>query len=121
MDKFEIKNEEDLYDMLGNLDKFNAFLGLFAEHITRKVLLDIPAIVLYHVQNEQSYSKIKNKFFTDNPELVNFKPIVGQFLNSIVSEHPDWTIEKVFTEAGIKAKEKIKLLLEKKNEQKLQA
>jgi len=53
MSKFEIKTEEQLYDMLGNLDKFNTFLENYTEHILRKIMLAVPALVIHHIKNDQ--------------------------------------------------------------------
>jgi hypothetical protein len=115
----QIKTDEELWEILGSVDKFNIFLSNYTEFITRKVMLAAPALVIHHIKNEQNYNRIKEKFFIDNPELVIYKPVVAQELNKIAANHADWDIEKVFTQAGIEAKKIIKQSLEKKDGQKL--
>jgi len=117
----KIETEEELYEMLGSLEKFNGFLTNFAEHITRKIMLAVPALVIHHIKNEHSYNKIKGEFFEKNPELVEYKEVVAKQLNIVASDHVDWTIEQVFQESGIEAKKIIKQILEEKDGQKLQA
>ena len=116
MSTFEIKTEEELWEILGSLDKFNSFMGNFTEHIARKIMLSVPALVIHHIKNEQNYIRIKDKFFSGNPELVKYKTVVAQQLNIIASEHTDWTVEQVFNQSGIEAKKIIKTMLEKKDE-----
>ena len=118
----KIKTEEELWEVLGSLDKFNIFLVNYTEHITRKIMLAVPALVIHHIKNEQNYIRIKDKFFNDNPELEDYKPVVAQQLNEIAAKHVDWSIEKVFEQSGIEAKKIIRQIMKEKSDgQKLQA
>lgn len=119
MSEFKINTEEELYDILGSLDKFNSFLINYTEHIMRKTMLSVPALVIHHIKNEQAYLIIKDKFFKANPELIEHKSIVAQQLNIIAAEHTDWTIEQVFNQTGLETKKIIRQILEEKNGQKL--
>ena len=110
-----LKTNEELWEILGTVEKFNTFLSNYTEFIARKVMLAVPALVIHHIKNEQSYNLIRDKFFKDNPELVEYKSVVAQELNKIAANHADWDIEKVFTQAGIEAKKIIKQALEIKN------
>ena len=114
MTEFEIKSNDELYELLGDVDKFNTFLTNYTENLTRKIMLSVPALVIHHIKNEQNYIRIKDKFFDDNPELVNHKDVLAKQLNVIAAEHTDWTIEKVFQESGIEAKKIIRQILEEK-------
>jgi len=111
----KIKTEEELYAIIGDLNKFNSFINSLIEYTTRKVMLAIPALVIHHIKNEHTYNKIKDDFFKKNPELIPYKPVFAQQLNMVAAEHSDWSIEQVFTQAGIESKVKIKKLLEDKN------
>jgi len=118
MSEFKIQTEEQLYEMLGSLDSFNIFLANYTEHIVRKIMLAVPALVIHHIKNEQNYNLIKDKFFDSNPELLSYKPVVAQELNKIAANHSDWDVEKVFLHAGIESKKIIKQALEAKDGQK---
>lgn len=110
-----IKSNGELWEILGDVEKFNSFLMNFRESIVRQAMLAVPALVIHHIKNEHSYNEIKNKFFDDNPELIKYKSIVANHLNVIASNHSNWSIEKVFTNAGIKAKKTIKQMMEDNN------
>jgi len=112
----KITSEEELWEILGSLDKFNNFLDVYAETLMRKIMLAVPALVIHHIKNEHKYEKIRGDFFIKNPELVQHKEVLARQLNVTAAEHPDWLIEKVFTDAGIEAKKTIKKLLENKKE-----
>ena len=112
----QIKTDEELWEVLGTLEKFNKFTSDLTEQILQKVLLAVPALVIHHIKNEHSYNKLKDSFFLANPELINFKPVVAQQLNIVAAENPGWSIDQVFTQAGIKSKQVIRKSLEAKNE-----
>lgn len=111
MSNFEIKSDEELYEILGSVKNFNIFVANLTENILRNVMINIPALVIHHIKNEQSYKVIKEKFFKDNPELVEHTPIIAQQINLVAAEHPDWSIEEVFVETGIRSKEILRNLL----------
>ncbi len=99
-----IKNEQELYEMLGDFDKFQKFTKDFEEKILRRVMITVPPLVIHHIKNEHTYNKIKDEFFLANPELVDHKQSFAQQLNIVASEHTDWTIQQVFDQAGIETK-----------------
>ena len=121
MTEFKIKSNNELYELLGDVDRFNTFLTNYTENLTRKIMLSVPALVIHHIKNEQNYIRIKDQFFDSNPELKGYKTVVAQQLNNVAAEHPDWTIEQVFNQSGIESKKIIKTMLEETNGQKLQA
>lgn len=111
----KIKTDEELWEILGSIKKFNAFLANHDELLLQRVLLAVPALVIHHIKNEISYAKIKDKFFIANPELKAYEYLVAQKLNLVASEHSDWDINKVFNQAGIEAKKEIRKLGEVNN------
>lgn len=115
----QIKSEEELWEILGSLDKFNSFLLSITEDIKRDVMLSVPGLVVHHIELENKYKKIKENFFLKNPELIKYKDVVGIQLNKIAVEQPELKIEDIFTQAGIASKVIIKNLLEDKDEKKL--
>jgi len=103
-----IKTEEELWEILGSLEKYNKHIEEVINHTLQQCMLSIPTIVVHHLKNEQKYDRIKTNFFKNNPELMNYKPIVAKQIQQISSDNPSWDVDKVFQEAGIKAKEEIK-------------
>jgi predicted patatin/cPLA2 family phospholipase len=114
MAEFKINDNEKLYELLGDVEKFNGFLSNFAEHILRKALMAVPALVIHHIKNETNYDRIKKEFFDKNPELLKYQQVVKQQLNVVAAEHTDWTIEQVFNEVGLQSKQLIRNILEEK-------
>jgi hypothetical protein len=104
----KIKTEEELWGILGNLDKYNAHIEAVINHTLQQCMLSIPAIVIHHLKNEQEYKKIKLGFFKKNPELEKYKPVVGKQLQILSAANPSWSVEKVFQEVGLRSKEIIR-------------
>ena len=92
-------------EIMTDVDKFNQFLADYTEIILQRVLIELPNIVLHHIQETQKVSKLREKFYKENPELVKQTSLVQQTANSIHSKNLDWKIEKVFNETAIKAKD----------------
>lgn len=103
-----IKTEEELWDILGSLDKYNTHIEAVINHTLQQCMLSIPAIVIHHLKNEQEYKKVKLDFFKKNPELKNYISVVGKQLQILSSNNPSWSVEKVFQEVGLRSKEIIK-------------
>jgi len=110
-----IKTNEELCEVLGSVEKFNDYMSNYTEGILQKVMLAVPALVIHHIKNEHLYNKLRDDFFTSNPELEEYKPLLAQQLNIVAAEHPDWGIKEIFTESGIITKQLIRESLEVKN------
>jgi hypothetical protein len=85
-------------------EKFNAFLKDYTEHIIQRVMLDIPHLVFHHIKEIQDMNKLRDKFFSDYPDLKDKAKYVNIAINKILQDHPDWDKARVFKEAGIEAK-----------------
>ena len=103
-----IETEEELWEILGSLDKFNSYIEKIVNHTLQQCMLSVPAIVIHHIKNEQDYNRIKHDFFRNNPELEKYKPTVGKQLQILSAANPSWSVEKVFQETGLRAKDIIK-------------
>jgi len=103
-----IKDNEQLYDILGDAEKFDKLLQIVTETVRQQILCDVPALVLLHLKNEIKYKDLKERFLKTNPELVKYKAETGQALNEIASEQPDIALEKVFELGAVRAKELIR-------------
>lgn len=104
----KITSEEELWEILGSLDKFNNFLDVYAETLMRKIMLAVPALVIHHIKNEHKYEKIRKDFFIKNPELVQHKDVLAKQLNVVAAKNTDLGIDKVFELAGIETKKTLR-------------
>lgn len=101
--------------MITDVDKFNQFIKEYTEVILQRVILEVPNMVLYHIQETQKTEKLKEEFYNDNPGLRDQPSLVVQSVNAVTSQHPEWDRRQVYKEAGLKAN-KI-LSMEKSNGQ----
>lgn len=108
-----VKDNDQLYEMLGDAEKFDKLLQVVVETVRQQILCDVPALVLLHLKNELRYRELKEKFFRVNPELVENKTEAARALNEVSAEQPDIPLEKVFELGAIRAKE---LIRRKRNE-----
>lgn len=99
-----IKTDEELWELLGSVDKFNTFLSEFEANVKRQMILLVPDLVLKHIQDQYKYKELVSKFYEAHPELVEDKALVGHLTNKVAAEHPDWDIEQIFSHSAEMAK-----------------
>ena len=83
-----IKTNEELWDILGSVDKFNTYISTVVEQTKREMILLVPEIVIKHIQDQHKYKKIVDKFYSDNPEFRKDKVLIGQLMNKIAADNP---------------------------------
>jgi len=111
-----IKTDEELWEILGNVDKFNSYISSIVEQTKREMILLVPEIVIKHIQDQHKYKKVVDKFYSDNPEFRKDKVLIGQLMNKIAADNPGLEISEVFKRTAIKAK---KVLGEKDYEKRI--
>lgn len=94
-------------EIITDVHKFNLFMKEYTEILIRRVYLEVPEMVIKHIQTAHRVTKLKETLYKDNPELVAHKELVMQTANTIQGEHPDWEMEELFNEAILKVKEKL--------------
>ena len=101
--------KEQHENLITDVDKFNKFLDDFTEHIMQRVMLEIPALVSYHVREVSRIKTLREKFYQANPELKGKESLIIQAVNGISSKHPEMSREEVYREAGKEAKRLLKM------------
>ena len=101
--------KEQHEELVTDVDKFNEFVYDLTEHIMQRVLLEIPALVSYHVREVSKTRTLREKFYKDNPELKGKESLIIQAVNGISSNHPEMSREEVYREAGKEAKKLLKM------------
>lgn len=104
----KLKSDEELWEILGSVEKFNRFIEVVIEEAKQQVMFDVPALVVYHLKNEKLYSETLQRFFAANPELESYRPVVGEELNKVAAKDPGKPLEKMFEEAGVAAKRRVR-------------
>jgi len=69
-----------------------------------RTMLNIPSLVVQHVRQQSAMNKLVDDFYSTNSDLVPVKRSVGLISNEVHAENPDWTVEKVFTEAATRTR-----------------
>ena len=113
VDSLDELSREDANQLLNRVASHAVKLGY--EHAIRA----IPNIVRHNVTMQLSMAEAVKDFYAANPELTAYKKVVAQQAQNVASEHTDWTVGQVFEEAGVKAREQLKLAkraVEKKRE-----
>lgn len=65
-----------------------------------RALRAIPELVGKLVSRHATLKEMSDQFYVNNSDLVTMKKTVARVANEIHSENPDWTVQKVFDEAG---------------------
>jgi hypothetical protein len=67
---------------------------------TQDTMLAIPDVIQHQVKQQNYINNAVRSFYEDNPDLSEVRPTVAAVAQNLAAEHPDWNIEKLFTEAG---------------------
>ena len=86
---------------------FKKFLGEFANKVKavteESVLMKLPGTVSKLTTEQMEARKTVDAFYTENSELAAAKPFVAQVVQTVASEHADWSLDQVLTEASTRA------------------
>ena len=107
----------DLDEIMSSKEKFKAFFKKYGEEIETKttgaILRSLPMMVMKQSNYAAALRKSAEKFWGDNEDLKPVRNTVGRVINDLTAQNPDWTLEKIFAEAGpatrklLKMKEKV--------------
>ncbi len=65
-----------------------------------QAMKDTPEVVGKYVNRQSVMTRMKEKFYKDNPQLEAVKSYVAQVANTVSANNADWTMEQVLTEAA---------------------
>ena len=110
-------SQEDIEELMGDPKKLNDLLNRVANDasarnvdiVVEKIMLAIPKMVATHIVQQSKLTKLVDSFYEANEDLTNCKRTVAAFANNVHSEHPDWTVAKIFDEAGKRTREALGL------------
>lgn len=85
-------------------------VGLFKK-VYSKALQDVsasmPALVMSEVRRQVDLQVAVTDFYKQNPELVNLKPLAATIAGQLQAAHPDWDMQKLFSETASEVKKLI--------------
>lgn len=75
------------------------------EHVMKR----IPKMVIQQAKGYQDLMEMTRRFYNQNKDLRSYKNTVAAAANEIHSEHPEWGVEQIMTEAAKRARKSIGL------------
>lgn len=85
--------DEDIEELTGDKEGLNKLLNAVYQRgvsdSEEKVLRDIPEIVRTNVALNSELAETSRKFYTDNPDLAGFKPVVAAVFEEVSSKNAD--------------------------------
>lgn len=104
-----ISGEDNLDDLLSDPKRLNQVLNSTVQKSIEMVQKSIPQLVQTAVVQQQQMVEMANSFYKENPELKDYKQFVGRVSEKLMSEHPDWGLEKVMEETSKEARRRLQL------------
>jgi len=103
-----IEEGEDIDDIVSDKGKLNALLVKVQQateaSTTKKILQSIPQMIVRQVQQHKVINDAVDEFYSENKDLKMVKGTVGRVANEVSAEFPDWTLDKVFKETGVRTR-----------------
>jgi hypothetical protein len=79
------------------------------QEAVERTLRFLPGVVSNLMVSKEVYDKMTEKFYSDNPEFKQFKPIVAEVVSKIEGKDPTKTYEQILREATPEIKKAIEL------------
>jgi hypothetical protein len=67
---------------------------------SQQTLRSIPELVIGYITRHTAMNRLVDEFYKENTDLASVKQTVAAVANTVHSENPDWTLEKVFGETA---------------------
>ena len=117
---FFIATQEEMDRVLDKPENMNELLVKVHNRAVESVIKHIPAIISNMIETQVTMRGSVTKFYEENKDLVPHKQYVGFVVNELVGKHPDWDMNKVFTELPKEVRKRIglKQQAEEKKQQK---
>ena len=104
--------ELSIDDVIDSKEKFNDLLNMVRrgaietaeKRVYEKVLTSIPELIMGYVNRKATVDSLVGEFFKANEDLKSVRKTVAAISNDVHAEHPDWTIQDVFKEAGVRTR-----------------
>lgn len=87
--------EEEFNNLFSGHEAFNTFLENFANELKLDLIINLPEIVVKYVKDAEEHNKLKDDFYTSNPDFLPYKDIVQKIVYKMAGENPDKSHEEV--------------------------
>lgn len=109
----QIMGDNDLDDITSDPKLFTEVLAraitvgrdLTHEHIMKS----IPNLVMQQTRGYQDLLRARKRFYSQNKDLRPFSEAVATAANGVHSEHPDWKMDRIMTEAAKRVRVSLKI------------
>ncbi len=106
---YDFIKDVDMDDLASNPVIFNQVLHEVIKRVqkqtTEQVLLNIPDVVMSQVKQQSFVKQKSDRFYSDNPDLVNVRSVVKACAEQLQQDNPEWGIDKIFKNTAAKTRE----------------
>lgn len=104
-----IKSDDELDGVLNSAEGFNNAMNSAVQTAIQHVYKGLPGVVKNNVAQQIQLQETVSGFYQNNPELKKHRSFVGKVSERIMSENPDWSMQKVLDETAKEARKRLKL------------
>lgn len=104
-----LQSDDDLDTVLNSSENLNKVLNSAVQTAIQHVYKGLPGVVKNNVAQQVQLQETVSNFYSNNPELKKHRSFVGKVSERIMSEHSDWSMQKVLDETSKEARKRLKL------------
>jgi len=104
-----IKSDDELDGILNSAEGFNNAMNSAVQTAIQHVYKGIPGVIKNNVAQQVQLQETVSDFYANNPELKKHRTFVGKVSERIMSENPNWSMQKVLEETSKEARKRLKL------------
>lgn len=108
-DQTFIQSDDELDNVLNSSEGLNKLLNQANQMAIQHVQKAIPKVIQANVAQQIQLQETVSSFYSENDDLKPHRTFVGKVSERIMSEHPDWSMQKVLEETAKEARKRLKL------------
>lgn len=104
-----LRSDDDLDSVLNSSENLNKVLNSAVQTAIQHVYKGIPGVIKNNVAQQVQLQETVSNFYSQNPELKKHRGFVGKVSERIMSENPNWSMQKVLEETAKEARKRLRL------------
>ena len=104
-----LQSDDELDNVLNSSEGLNKILNSAVQTAIQHVYKGIPGVVKNNVAQQVQLQETVSEFYSNNPELKKHRTFIGKISERIMSENPNWAMQKVLEETSKEARKRLKL------------
>lgn len=113
-----LQSDDELDNVLNSSENLNKVLNSAVQTAIQHVYKGMPGVIKNNVAQQVQLQETVSNFYANNEDLKKHRTFVGKVSERIMSENPNWSMQKVLDETAKESRKRLKLKSSAKGKEK---